>query len=49
MKKKEIRKIDDMKLIFYIQDINRSENEDTYSDEFKKLVRDEVCRRGEKK
>lgn len=43
---KELKKLTDIQLIFYIQDINRPEHENFYSQDFRELVGKEVVRRG---
>ena len=37
----------DFRLIFYLQDFNKPEREEFYSEDFRKAVHNEVCKRGE--
>ena len=47
MKTKEVKKLSDMQLIFYVQDFNKPEREDFYTEDFRKAVHDEICKRGD--
>lgn len=46
--KKKLKELDTLELIHYQQDFNKPDREKFYSEEFKKAVRDEICRRGDK-
>ena len=44
---KQVREATDTQLIFWTQDINRRGGEEKYSEDFKKAVHNEICRRGD--
>ena len=51
MKKEIIKQIEeatDFQLIIWIQDINRRGGDEKYSEDFKKAVHNEICKRGDK-
>ena len=48
MSKIDLKDLDNMKLIFLVQDINREGGENKYTEEFIKAVNKEVGKRGKK-
>lgn len=45
---KEVEGASDLKLIYWIQDINREGGEQKYSEEFRKAVHEEICKRSDR-
>ena len=44
---KQVKEATDLQLIAWIQDINRRGGEEKYSEDFKKAVHNEICKRGD--
>lgn len=47
--REKVKKMSDLELIQYVQDFNKPEKEEFYSEDFRKAAHEEICRRGKKK